>query len=188
MRAGGAGGLEQLDRTLGGEHASAAADRAQVEDRRSDRVGRGVHQAEDDPAAWTQRLDDAGSAFSRSASVRKKVGTHAQSNASLSDRSRDRLLAERDAVLEPRAVDVRVCPLERRLPDVDADDRRRRPHVRRASTASRPTPVPTSRKLVTSERSGCGLDARRDHHRAASQPSRITGSVNVQPVARPALR
>ena len=57
-------------------------------------------------------------------------------------------------------------------------------HTLAAATASRPTPVPTSRKLVTFARSGwddamsAGTIADPRPH-----PSRITGSVNVQPGA-----
>ena len=59
-------------------------------------------------------------------------------------------------------------------------------HTLAALTASSPTPVPTSRKLVTSARSGwAALMSGGTIIEPRPQPSRMTGSVNVQPVTRP---
>ena len=55
-----AGALEQLDRSVRREHAPTATNSAQVEDRRGERVGRRVHEAEGDPATRPQRLQQRG--------------------------------------------------------------------------------------------------------------------------------
>ena len=165
-----AGTGEQLDRSVCREHAPTATNSAQVEDRRGERIGRRVHEAEGDPAARPQRLQQRGKRLLEVGfGDEERREPHGVVGVVVTDLG-ERLLPQSDSVGEARPFDVRTSPLERRVPDVDADDGRRGPHVRRADREQAHPRAHVEEARDVGEVGVCRLDRGRHHHRAATPP------------------
>ena len=188
VRTSGARGVQQLDRAVGSEHASAASHRPQA--RRSPQPGNPAAHASargrSNPPERETRQPRAATSRGRPRSRRTSGPT----------RSRMRRCRDSSVIACLRNVMRSASPAPSTFARARSSDGSQMSmptmvvggHTFAALTASKPTPVPTSRKLVTSARSGCGgLDDGRHHHRATS-PSVEDDRVGERPACRTAGR